>query len=68
MSALGEEFTVLIAQYDQYWIEHVARLEHKVQLLRTLKHGMELLLLVCSYLFFYLIDCISQVINLPVVR
>jgi hypothetical protein len=68
MSASGERFTALLVQYDQYWIDHVARLEHKVQLLRTLKQGMELLLLVSSYLFFYLIDCISQVMSLPVVR
>jgi hypothetical protein len=68
MSTPGEEFAVLFAQYDQYWVEHMARIEHKLQLLRTLKQGMELLLLVCSYLFFYLIDCISQVMNLPIVR
>jgi hypothetical protein len=68
MSAPGEEFAVMLLQYEQYWMEHVARLEHKAQLLHTLKQGMELLLLVCSYLFFYLIDCVSQIMALPIVR
>jgi hypothetical protein len=68
MSAPGEEFAVMLLQYDQYWMDHVARLEQKVQLLHTLKQGMELLLLVCSYLFFYLIDCVSQIMSLPIVR
>jgi len=58
----------MLLQYEQYWMEHVARLEHKAQLLHTLKQGMELLLLVCSYLFFYLIDCVSQIMALPIVR
>ena len=58
----------MLLQYDQYWIEHVARLEQKTQLLHTLKQGMELTLLVCSYLFFYLIDCVSQILNMPIVR
>ena len=58
----------MLVQYDQYWVEHVTRLEQKVQLLHTLKQGMELLLLVCSYLFFYLIDCVSQIMALPIVR
>lgn len=68
MSTPGQEFAVLLAQYDQYWTQHVAQIEHKLHLLKTLKQGMELLLLVASYLFFYLIDCISQVMDLPVVR
>jgi hypothetical protein len=68
MSAPAEEFAIHLAQYNQYWVEHVARVEHKLQLLQTLKQGTELLLLVCSYLFFYLIDCISQVMDLPLVR
>jgi hypothetical protein len=68
MSAPGEEFAVMLLQYEQYWMEHVARIEQKAQLLHTLKQGMELLLLVCSYLFFYLIDCVSQIMSLPIVR
>ena len=58
----------MLLQYEQYWMEHVARREHKAQLLHTRKQGMELLLLVCSYLFFYLIDCVSQIMALPIVR
>ena len=58
----------MLLQYDQYWIDHVARLEQKTQILHTLKQGMELLLLVSSYLFFYLIDCVSQIMALPIVR
>jgi hypothetical protein len=68
MSAPETGISTLLVQYDQYWLDHVARLEHKAQLLHTLKQGMELLLLVCSYLFFYLIDCISQVMSMPIVR
>ena len=68
MSSPGEEFAVLLSQYNQYWLEHVARLEQKVHLLHVLKQGMELLLLVCSYLFFYLIDCVAQIMNMPIIR
>ena len=58
----------LLSQYNEQWLEHVARLEHKLQLLQTLKQGMELLILVCSYLFYYLIDCIAQVMAMPFIR
>ena len=68
MSAPGEELAVLLSQYNQYWLDHVARLEQKVHLLHTLKQGMELLLLVSSYLFFYLIDCVAQIMAMPIIR
>ena len=68
MSAPAEKFAIMLLQYDEYWMDHIARLEHKVQLLHTLKQGMELLLLVCSYLFFYLVDCVSQILAMPLVR
>lgn len=68
MSASGKEIATLLVQYDQYWSGHVAQIEQKTQLLHTLKQGMELLLLVSSYLVYYLVDCISQVMSLPIVR
>jgi hypothetical protein len=55
----------LLVQYEQEWIAHVAQLDQKLQLLQTAKHGMELLLLVGSYLIFYLLDCIAEVMALP---
>ena len=61
----GQELAALLAQHQQQWLEHVARLEQKLQLLQTLKKGMELLLLVASYLFYYLMDCIAQVMAMP---
>ena len=65
MSASGEELAVV---FSQHLADHAARLDHKLQLLHTLKQGTELLLLVSSYLFFYLIDCVSQVLSLPTIR
>ena len=64
----GHDLGALFSQYDEQWLEHVGRFEHKLQLLHTLKQGMELLLLVCSYLFYYLIDCIAQILSMPMVR
>ena len=65
MIAPGQELAAQFAQYNDYWLQHVARLDQKLQLLQTLKQGMELLLLVASFLFYYLIDCIAQVMALP---
>jgi hypothetical protein len=65
MSTLGNEFGILLGQYNEQWLEHAARFEQKLQLLHTIKQGMELLLLVSSFLFYYLIDCIAQVIAMP---
>jgi len=61
----GPEFAALLSQYNQQWLEHVAQFEQKLQLLQTLKQGMELLLLVSSFLLYYLIDCIAQVMAMP---
>lgn len=61
----GNEFGALLSQYNELWLEHVARFEQQLQLLKTMKQGMELLLLVSSFLFYYLIDCIAQVIAMP---
>ena len=36
MSAPAEKFAIMLLQYDEYWMDHIARLEHKVQLLHTL--------------------------------
>ena len=65
MATPGQEVAALLARYQEQWLEHVARLEQKLQLLQTLKKGMELLLLVSSYLFYYLMDCIAQVMAMP---
>jgi len=65
MSTRGNEFGALLSQYNELWLEHVARFEHKLQLLQTAKQGMEFLLLVSSFLFYYLIDCIAQIIAMP---
>lgn len=61
MSTLGNEFNILLGQYNEQWLEYVARLDAKLQLLHTLKQGMELLVLVSSFLFYYLTDCIAEV-------
>ena len=61
----GQEFAAQFAQYNEYWLQYVARFDQKLQLLQTLKQGMELLLLVASFLFYYLIDCIAQVMSMP---
>ena len=68
MGTSGEELANLLAQYDEYWLQHVARIEQKIHLLHTLKQGVELLLLVSSYLFYYLIDCVAQIMALPIIR
>ena len=65
MSTIGNEFGALFSQYNEQWLQHVARFEQKLQLLHTLKQGMELLLLVSSFLFYYLIDCIAQIMAMP---
>ena len=65
MSTLGNEFGILLGQYNEQWLDHVARLDAKLQLLHTLKQGVELLLLVSSFLFYYLIDCIAQIMAMP---
>jgi hypothetical protein len=65
MSTLGNEFGALLGQYNEQWLGHVARFEQKLELLHTLKRGMELLLLVSSFLFYYLIDCIAQIMAMP---
>ena len=65
MISPGPEFTTLLGQYNELWLNHVSRFEQQLQLLKTLKQGMELLLLVSSFLFYYLIDCIAQVISMP---
>lgn len=59
------EFAAVVAEYDQQWLEHVARLGRRLQLLRTAKQGMELLLLVGSYLLYYFLDCFAQILALP---
>ena len=64
----AEDLGTFLSQYNEQWMEHVAHLEHKLQLMRTLKQGMELLLLVCSYLFYYLIDCVAQIMAMPFIR
>lgn len=65
MIAPNQDFTTLLGQYNEQWVEHVARLDQKLQLLQTLKQGMELLLLVSSFLFYYLIDCVAQIMSMP---
>lgn len=68
MIASNQDFTALLGQYNEQWVEHVARLDQKMQLLQTLKQGMELLLLVSSFLFYYLIDCVAQIMSMPFIR
>jgi len=65
MSTAGNEFGALFSQYNVLWLDHVSRFEQKLQLLHTIKQGMEFLLLVSSFLFYYLIDCITQVMTMP---
>jgi len=65
MSTLGNEFGILLGQYNEQWLTHVTRFEQKLQLLHTLKQGVELLVLVSSFLFYYLVDCIAQILAMP---
>ena len=65
MSTLGNEFGVLLGQYNEQWLEHIARFEQKLQLLHTVKQGMEFLLLVGSFLIYYLTDCIAEILAMP---
>lgn len=60
-----QDLAVLLSQYEQEWVAYTAQIEQQVQLLRTLKRGMELFLLVVSYLVFYLVDCIAEVMAMP---
>ena len=62
------QLATLLGQYNEQWVAHVARLDQKAQLLQTLKQGVELLLLVSSFLFYYLIDCVAQIMSLPLIR
>jgi hypothetical protein len=64
----NQDFSTLLVQYNEQWVEHVARFEQKLQLLQTFKQGVELLLLVSSFLFYYLIDCIAQIMSMPFIR
>lgn len=66
MIAAAEEFAILLSQYQQGRLEYIAWIDQKIQLLQTLKQGMELLLLVSSYLIFYLMDCIAEVMAMPI--
>jgi hypothetical protein len=65
MSTTGNEFSAQLSQYNELWLAHVARFEQKLQLLHTLKQGVELLLLVSCFLLYYLIDCIAQIMAMP---
>ena len=66
MSTLGNEFGTLLGQYNEQWLEQLSRLDERLQLLRILKQGVELLLLVSSFLLYYLTDCIAQVLAMPI--
>ena len=66
MSTLGNEIAVLFSQYNEQWLQDCSRLEQKLQLLHTLKQGMELLLLVSSFIFYFLTDCVAQVMDMPI--
>lgn len=61
----AQAIAALLSQYDQEWSAQLAQFEDRLQLLQHLKHGMELLLLVGSYLIFYLLDCIAEIMALP---
>ena len=65
MGTTENEFGAPLSQYNELWLEHVARLEQQLQLMKTMKQGMELLLIVSSFLFYYLIDCIAQILAMP---
>ncbi len=65
MVTTAQDFAALLSQYQQEWVAYTAQVEQQIQLLRTLKHGMELFLLVGSYLVFYLVDCIAEVMAMP---
>ena len=64
MLANTPELLYALDQYHADWSAHVQRLEAVVNLLHMLKQGMELFLLTCAYLAFYLIDCLVQVASL----
>lgn len=64
MSGNTPEADRLRSQYQSEWSEYAQKLEADVQILHKLKQGMELLLLVCAFLAFYLIDCLVKATSL----
>jgi len=58
------QFVTVLDQYRAEWSTYAQRVETKVQRLQTLKNGMELLLLTCAFLAYYLIDCMVQAISM----
>lgn len=58
------EFLRLRDQYHAEWSAYAQRQEAGTDVLQKLKQGMELLLLTCAFLAFYLIDCLVQAISI----
>ena len=61
----AEQLAMVLGQYQQDWLGHVARIEAKVRVLQLLKQGVELFALVGSYLIFYFIDCFTEILAMP---
>ena len=61
----AEQLAMVLSQYQQDWLEHVARIDAKLRLWVSLKQGVELLALVGSYLIFYFLDCFTEIVTMP---
>lgn len=57
------DVTTRLAQYKEEWLAYVKRVDSRLERLETLKQGVELLVLVCAFLFYYLIVCLTQAIT-----
>jgi hypothetical protein len=63
MTGATPNLTSQLAQYKAEWSAYVKRMDDRLHLLRTLKQGTELLLLVSAFLVYYLISCLAQAIS-----
>ncbi len=63
MTGTTPEITNVRDKYRAEWAAYVKRADARLQLLRTLKRGTELLLLVGAFLLYYLISVLVQVLS-----
>jgi len=61
----AEQFKAVWVQYSEDWAQYVARIEARLRALQIAKQGMELFLLVGSYLILYFIECFTEVLAMP---
>jgi len=65
MVETAEQLALILSQYQETWLGYVSHVEAKLRMLQVLKQGVELLVLVGSYLIFYFIECFTEVLSMP---